>query len=87
SLNSLVVSEHEVATVFHLSPSLFTCQKHLKCSLFRPSRPYWVVDVYDIVSSPTKTMDNTATSKSEMGDWRSGASRGDAYLSPVNISH
>lgn len=49
SIDSLVVSQPEVAAVFHLPLSAFACQTRLKSGLFRASRPYWTVDVSDLV--------------------------------------
>ncbi|KIK23610.1 hypothetical protein PISMIDRAFT_679043 [Pisolithus microcarpus 441] len=55
SIDSLVVSQPEVAAVFHLPLSAFACQARLKPSLFRASRPYWTIDVSDLVPRRVQT--------------------------------
>ncbi|KAI5995661.1 hypothetical protein EDD15DRAFT_2509570 [Pisolithus albus] len=55
SIDSLVISQPEVAAVFHLPLSAFACQIRLKPSLFRASRPYWTIDVSDLVPRRVQT--------------------------------
>ncbi|EAU90585.2 hypothetical protein CC1G_00969 [Coprinopsis cinerea okayama7 len=43
-------SPDEVATAFHVPLSTFLAPSRLRSSLFRGERPYWVLDVTDIVS-------------------------------------
>jgi hypothetical protein len=43
-------SKDEVGTVFHLPLSMLVAPARLKPTLFRGARPYWSIDVTDIVS-------------------------------------
>lgn len=43
-------SQDEVATAFHLPISTLLAPSRLRSSLFRGERPYWSIDVTDIVS-------------------------------------
>lgn len=49
SLASLTVSEPEVATIFHLPLTAFTSRTRLRPYEFRGGRPYWAIDVSDLV--------------------------------------
>ncbi|KAI6164462.1 NUDIX hydrolase domain-like protein [Pisolithus thermaeus] len=55
SVNSLAVSQPEVAAAFHLPLSALACQTRLRSSLFRASRPYWTLDVSDLVPQRVQT--------------------------------
>ncbi|KAI6001072.1 NUDIX hydrolase domain-like protein [Pisolithus orientalis] len=49
NIDSLILSQAEVAAVFHLPLSAFTSQTRLQPGLYRSSRPYWTIDVSDLV--------------------------------------
>ncbi|KAN0088553.1 hypothetical protein V8E55_005610 [Tylopilus felleus] len=49
SLASLAISQPEVATVFHLPLTAFVSHARLRPHQFRGGRPYWAIDVSDLV--------------------------------------
>lgn len=49
NIDSLILSQAEVAAIFHLLLSAFTSQTRLQPGLYRSSRPYWTIDVSDLV--------------------------------------
>ncbi|KAG6381544.1 hypothetical protein JVT61DRAFT_134 [Boletus reticuloceps] len=49
SLGSLTISQAEVATIFHLPLTAFISRARLKPHQFRGGRPYWIIDVSDLV--------------------------------------
>lgn len=49
SLASLTISQPEVATIFHLPLTAFTSCARLRRREFRGGRPYWALDVSDLV--------------------------------------
>lgn len=49
SLTSLTISQPEVATIFHLPLTAFISSARLKPHHFRGGRPYWAIDVSDLV--------------------------------------
>lgn len=53
-LSSLRASAPEVAHVFHLPLAALVQPARLRAHQFRGERPYWAIDVTDIVSSATK---------------------------------
>ncbi|PPQ62886.1 hypothetical protein CVT24_006284 [Panaeolus cyanescens] len=60
------VSPSEVATAFHLPLKSFTSPTRLRSSLFRLTRPYWEIDVTDLVK-PILTEDLVTRSINEDG--------------------
>jgi len=44
-------SRPEVATVFHLPLAALTAPARMRSYMFRGSRPYWAIDVTDLVST------------------------------------
>jgi len=69
-LSSLTISQPEVATVFHLPLSAFTAPARLRPDMFRATRPYWAVDVSDIVEGFEGL--NNSLGQSEVGGGREG---------------
>ena len=49
SLAALTISQPEVATVFHLPLAAFISHGRLRPHQFRGGRPYWAIDVSDLV--------------------------------------
>jgi hypothetical protein len=70
SLSSLTISQSEVATVFHLPLSAFTAPARLRPDMFRATRPYWAVDVSDIVEGFERV--NDPLGQPEVGGGREG---------------
>jgi len=65
SLASLMISQPEVATIFHLPLTALTSRSRLKPHEFRGGRPYWAIDVSDLVlpGGPWESSDVHAQSR------------------------
>ena len=69
-MSSLHASAPEVAHVFHLPFSQLAQRARLRAHLFRGERPYWAVDVTDIVSSSAvKDGDSSKGGEKKRMEW------------------
>jgi hypothetical protein len=69
SLASLTISQPEVATIFHLPLTAFVAHGRLKTHHFRGGRPYWAIDVSDLVppGGPWESSDTRGESDNNGG--------------------
>lgn len=65
SLTSLTISQPEVATIFHLPLAALISHARLKPHHFRGGRPYWAIDVSDLVppGGPCESSDTRGQSE------------------------
>ncbi|KAF9245297.1 hypothetical protein BU15DRAFT_85628 [Melanogaster broomeanus] len=68
SITSLTISQPEVATVFHLPLTAFTASARLKYDLFHTRKPYWAIDVSDLLPPGVQQTPNPP----ERGDRKEG---------------
>ncbi len=54
-MESLVLSQAEVATAFHLPLAATVSPTRLRLDYFRGEEPYWAIDVSDLVQSAHQT--------------------------------
>lgn len=67
-----MISQPEVAQVFHLPLSVMTSPSRLKSYLFRGGRPYWAVVVSDLVSNQGEKWESDMADTDESGVGRNG---------------
>jgi hypothetical protein len=54
-MNSLTLSQLEVAAIFHLPLATAATPARLRVHHFRGGRPYWAVEVSDLIKGPPST--------------------------------
>ena len=54
-MNSLTPSQSEVAAIFHLPLTTAATPARLRVQHFRGGRPYWAVEVSDLIKGPPRT--------------------------------
>ncbi|KAL5531615.1 hypothetical protein ACEPAG_4492 [Sanghuangporus baumii] len=69
SMSSLHASAPEVAHVFHLPFSQIAQPARLRAHRFRGDRPYWAINVTDIVSSAAKHRDSDKDNEKRFVEW------------------